>query len=60
MDAGRDPAERPRTGSVAYTADFTAGGAGTANLIARGSRTCEAMAGPGCQNTNFTVTIAIS
>lgn len=55
----RDPAERPRQGSVAYAAFFTATGSGSADLIARGSRTCEAMAGPGCQNVNFTVTVRI-
>jgi hypothetical protein len=55
----RDPADRPRQGNVAYTADFAASASGSADLIARGSRTCEAMAGPGCQNVNFTVTIKI-
>jgi hypothetical protein len=56
----RDPAERPRQGTVAYTADFAATGSGSADLIARGSRTCEAMTGPSCQNTNFTITVDIA
>ena len=55
----RDPAERPRQGNVAYTADFVAKSGGSADLIARGSRTCEAMAAPACQSINFTVTIRI-
>lgn len=56
----RDPAERPRIGQVAYTAEFTAKASGQAQLIARGSTTCEAMAKPGCPNRDFTVTVVVS
>ena len=54
----RDPAERPRKGTVAYTAEFAATGAGSATLFLRGSRTCEAM--PTCQQENLTITISVS
>ena len=56
----RDPAERPRQGTVSYTAEFVARAGGSADLIARGSRTCEAMTGPGCQNVNFTITVKVA
>ena len=56
----RDPAERPRVGEVAYTADFKAVAAGQANLIASGSATCEAMAKPGCPNQDFTIVVKVS
>jgi hypothetical protein len=54
----RDPAERPRQGQVAYTAEFAAEGAGQATLFMRGSRTCEAM--PTCQQEDLMVTVVIS
>ena len=54
----RDPAERPRQGTVKYTADFTATASGEAKLFARGSQTCEAM--PACPQKDFTVTIEVS
>ncbi len=54
----RDPAERPRQGTVAYTAVFAASSTGQAALFARGSRTCEAM--PTCQQESFTVTVVVS
>jgi hypothetical protein len=54
----RDPAERPRQGTVKYTADFTASTTGEAKLFARGSRTCEAM--PSCPQQDFTVTVEVS
>jgi predicted secreted protein len=56
----RDPAERPRIGQVSYTADFTAAAAGQAQLIARGSTTCEAMTKDGCPNRDFTMTVIVS
>jgi hypothetical protein len=56
----RDPAERPRIGQVSYTADFTAAAAGQAQLIARGSTTCEAMTKEGCPNRDFTMTVIVS
>ena len=56
----RDPAERPRIGHVSYTAVFTAKGAGRAQLLARGSTTCEAMAKPGCPNRDFTVVVEVT
>jgi predicted secreted protein len=56
----RDPAERPRIGQVAYTAEFTAKAGGQAQLIARGSTTCEAMAKEGCPNHDFTITVTVS
>jgi hypothetical protein len=54
----RDPAERPRQGTVKYTADFSATASGEAKLFARGSQTCEAM--PSCPQKDFTVTIDVS
>jgi len=54
----RDPAERPRQGTVKYTADFSATTSGEAKLFARGSQTCEAM--PVCPQKDFTVTIDVS
>ncbi|HZQ49579.1 MAG TPA: hypothetical protein VFB69_04650 [Candidatus Dormibacteraeota bacterium] len=54
----RDPAERPRQGTVAYTADFTVLASGEAKLFARGAQTCEAM--PSCPQKDFTVTIDAS
>lgn len=56
----RDPAERPRIGQVAYTAEFSARTRGEARLIARGSTTCEAMAKEGCPNRDFTITVTVS
>ncbi|MGH7764489.1 MAG: hypothetical protein ACREOM_08745 [Candidatus Dormibacteraceae bacterium] len=56
----RVPPERPITGQVAYTAEFTARGSGQAQLIARGSTTCEAMAKSGCPNRDFTITVAVA
>ncbi len=56
----RDPAERPRIGQVSYTADFIAAAAGQAQLIARGSTTCEAMTKQGCPNRDFTMTVIVS
>lgn len=56
----RDPAERPRMGQVAYTAEFTARASGQAQLIARGSTTCEAMTKQGCPNRDFTITVNVS
>lgn len=56
----RDPSERPRVGQVSYTADFTAAAAGHAQLIARGSTTCEAMSKEGCPNRDFTTTVMVS
>jgi len=56
----RDPAERPRIGQVAYTAEFIARAGGQAQLIARGSTTCEAMAKEGCPNRDFTVVVSVS
>ncbi len=56
----RDPAVRPGVGHVAYTADFTAVAAGQAQLIARGSTTCEAMPKPGCPNRDFTIMVVVS
>ncbi|HSP08314.1 MAG TPA: hypothetical protein VLU92_01810 [Candidatus Dormibacteraeota bacterium] len=56
----RDPAERPRIGQVAYTAEFSARGQGRAQLIARGSTTCEAMTKEGCPNRDFTITVDVS
>jgi predicted secreted protein len=56
----RDPAERPRIGTVSYTAEFNAQAPGQANLIARGSRTCEALNKPGCPNTDFTIKVEVS
>jgi predicted secreted protein len=56
----RDPAERPRIGQVAYTAEFTARAGGQAQLIARGSTTCEAMTKQGCPNRDFTITVNVS
>lgn len=56
----RDPAVRPRVGQVTYTADFTAAAAGQAQLIARGSTTCEAMNKVGCPNRDFTTTVMVS
>lgn len=56
----RDPTERPRIGQVAYTADFTAAAGGQAQLIARGSTTCEAMTKPGCPNRDFTITVIVT
>lgn len=54
----RDPAERPRQGTVTYTAYFSAVGSGEAKLFARGSQTCEAM--PTCPQKDFTVTVDVS
>jgi len=54
----RDPAERPRQGTVKYTADFSATAGGEAKLFARGAQTCEAMAT--CPQKDFTVTIDVS
>ncbi len=54
----RDPAERPRQGTVKYAADFSAAAAGEAKLFARGAQTCEAM--PACPQKDFTVTIDVS
>ena len=54
----RDPAERPRQGTVQYTADFAAAASGEAKLFARGSQTCEAM--PSCPQRDFTVTVEVS
>ncbi|HEY3587367.1 MAG TPA: hypothetical protein VGK85_09440 [Myxococcaceae bacterium] len=51
----RDPAVRPRQGTVQYTADFTVTATGQAKLFARGSQTCEAM--PTCPQKDFTVTV---
>lgn len=56
----RDPAERPRIGQVAYTAEFAARAGGQAQLIARGSTTCEAMTKGGCPNRDFTITVIVS
>jgi hypothetical protein len=56
----RNPPVRPLRGEVAYTAEFTAMAGGQAQLIARGSTTCEAMAKPGCPNRDFTITVAIA
>ncbi|HVA73442.1 MAG TPA: hypothetical protein VNF71_02610 [Acidimicrobiales bacterium] len=56
----RDPAERPRIGQVAYTAEFSARAGGQAQLIARGSTTCEAMTKEGCPNRDFTVVVNVS
>lgn len=56
----RDPSVRPPTGHVAYTADFAAVAGGQAQLIARGSTTCEAMAKPGCPNRNFMIAVVVS
>jgi predicted secreted protein len=56
----RDPAERPRVGQVAYTAEFSAKSGGQAQLIARGSTTCEAMAKQSCPNQDFTITVVVS
>lgn len=56
----RDPATRPLIGHVDYTADFTAAAAGQAQLIARGSTTCEAMTKQGCPNQDFAVTVIVS
>ena len=56
----RDPVERPRIGKVSYTADFAAAAAGQAQLIARGSTTCEAMTKEGCPNRDFTMTVIVS
>ena len=53
----RDPAERPRQGTVKFTADFSATATGEAKLFARGSQTCEAM--PTCPQKDFTVTIDV-
>ena len=54
----RDPAERPRQGTVKYTADFSAARTGEAKLFARGAQTCEAM--PACPQKDFTVTVDVS
>jgi hypothetical protein len=54
----RDPAQRPRQGTVAYTADFNASASGQAKLFARGAQTCEAMLT--CPQKDFTVTIVVS
>lgn len=54
----RDPAQRPRQGTVKYTADFSVVAAGQAKLFARGSQTCEAMAT--CSQKDFTVTVVAS
>ena len=54
----RDPAERPRQGSVKYTAEFSVIAAGQATLFARGAQTCEAM--PTCPQKDFTVTVVAS
>lgn len=54
----RDPAERPRQGTVKYSADFSATASGEAKLFARGSQTCEAMLT--CPQQDFTVTIDVS
>jgi predicted secreted protein len=54
----RDPAERPRQGTVKYTADFSVTASGEAKLFARGAQTCEAMAT--CPQKDFTVTIDAS
>jgi hypothetical protein len=56
----RVPDVRPRVGQVSYTADFSAAAAGQAQLIARGSTTCEAMTKQGCPNRDFTVTVIVS
>jgi predicted secreted protein len=56
----RNPAERPRIGQVAYTAEFTAKASGQAQLIARGSTTCEAMTKEGCPNRDFSITVNVS
>ena len=56
----RDPEVRPRAGDVTYTADFTAIAAGQANLIAAGSRTCEAMAKPACPIIDFMIEVLIA
>lgn len=55
----RDPAERPRIGQVAYTAEFSAKAKGGAQLIARGSTTCEAMTKEGCPNRDFTIAVSV-
>jgi len=56
----RDPVQRPLRGQVSYTADFMATAAGQAQLIARGSTTCEAMTKQGCPNRDFTMTVIVS
>ena len=56
----RDPAQRPRIGQVAYTAEFSARADGQAQLIARGSTTCEAMTKEGCPNRGFTIAVNVS
>ena len=56
----RDPVQRPLTGQVSYTADFAAAAGGTAQLIARGSTTCEAMPKQGCPDRDFTITVIVS
>jgi hypothetical protein len=54
----RDPAERPRQGTVKFTADFAALAAGEAKLFAKGAQTCEAM--PTCPQKDFTVTVSVT
>jgi hypothetical protein len=54
----RSPSARPVTGTVAYTAEFTAAAAGQGVILARASRTCEAM--PTCKGEDFTVTVVVS
>ncbi|HEY1455697.1 MAG TPA: protease inhibitor I42 family protein [Candidatus Dormibacteraeota bacterium] len=54
----RDPSARPVRGTVAYTAEFTAAAAGQGVVLARGSRSCEAM--PACPGEDFTVTVLVS
>jgi uncharacterized lipoprotein len=54
----RDPAERPRQGTVKYTAEFSVIAAGQATLFVRGAQTCEAM--PSCPQKDFTVAVVAS
>ena len=56
----RDPVNRPRIGTVKYTADFTAAKAGEAKLLGRGSQSCEAMAAADCTGQDFTITVVVS
>jgi hypothetical protein len=58
QEVKRDPADRPRQGTDAYTARFFASEAGEGKLFARGSQTCEAMLT--CPQKDFTVTIEVS
>ena len=56
----RDPADRPRVGSVEYRAQFIAAKSGEASLFARGSQTCEAMAAPACKGLDFVIKVVVA